>query len=181
MTVSDILGNKIKICLSNAEVLNCFGNYEGLYSMNDSIKTAFKELLNEVLLSRGLKYNDKMLIQIKASVNNGCVIIISPSNHRNRIENQYQYIFTNTEELTNGILYLYKLKPNIKSDIYKSDFDYRLIIYSKDYSKYLLSLNEFAKKESHNIIEVAFTKEYCKPLVTKNAVRTYGKAFFKGI
>lgn len=182
MTVSDILGDKIKIHLSNAEVLDCFGNYERLYSMSDGIKSAFKELLTEVLSTRGLTFNQEMLIQIKAKKNDGCVIIISPSSRRKNTEKaQYLYIFNNSEELTKGILFLYKFKANLESDLYKTDFDYRLIIYSKDYKPYFLTLNEFAKKESRSPLEAAFTKEYGKLLIQKNAVKCYGKHFFKEI
>ncbi len=180
MTVSDISGNKIKITLSNFEVLDCFGTYERLYSMTESIKGAFKQILKDVLSKRGVSFNEEMLIQIKARKNIGCVIILSPIAEKKQ-KKEYLFIFKTTEDLTRAILFLYRIDRNLKSTLYKTEYDYRLIITSKTYKPCFINLNEFCSRQTESVFEVAYTKEHGKILIEKNAVKTYGTYFSKEI
>lgn len=182
MTVSNIEGDKIKIVLSDVEVINYFGTYDELYSMTGSIKSAFRILLQKVLSSRGISFDEEMLVKIRAKKYSGCVIIISPlKNNNKKTPKEYLYSFKNAEELTKGIEFLYNINPNIKSSLYKTENDYRLILFSKNYKPYFLTLNEFSINYSESPYEIAATTEHGKLLISKNAVKTYGNYFFKGI
>ncbi len=89
------------------------------------------------------------------------------------------YVFANSEDLTNGMIFLYKKKPLIKSSLYKSYSDYRLILTADERWPTLRQLSEFAKFKTKNYIQIAQTREHSKPLVMGNAVKIYGKAFLK--
>lgn len=92
---------------------------------------------------------------------------------------EYLFIFPDSESMISSILFLYRHKFNFNSMLYKTENDYRLIIKCKRFEACLLSLNEFCKRHSSNVIETAFTKEYGKLLISKNAIKTIGKYFFK--
>ena len=49
MLVSEINPNKIKIVLTDTEVLCCFCSYEKLLSMSDSTKNLIKALLRDIV------------------------------------------------------------------------------------------------------------------------------------
>jgi len=93
---------------------------------------------------------------------------------------EYLFIFGDCDTLTAGILFLYRLKHGFKSTLYKTDGEYCLIITSNGFKPYFLTLNEFCRRSSKNIFEIEHIKEHGKPLILKNAVKTYGKYFFKG-
>lgn len=92
---------------------------------------------------------------------------------------EHLFIFPDSESMISSILFLYRHKFNFNSMLYKTENDYRLIIKCKRFEACLLSLNEFCKRHSSNVIETAFTKEYGKLLISKNAIKTIGKYFFK--
>ena len=110
----------------------------------------------------------------------GCVIILSPIKQRNQTKD-YLFIFNTTEDLTSAILFLYRIDYTLKSALYKTQNDYRLIVTSKNYKPYFLNLNEFCKRQSESAVEVEFTKEHGEILIEKNAVKTYGTYFSKEI
>ena len=101
-------------------------------------------------------------------------------NNRYQSNSDYLYIFENNEALTLAILFLYRQKAWLKSALYKTEKDYRLIITSPHSKPFLLTLNEYSNNHSQNIFEIELTKEHAKPLIPKNAVRIYGKYFSKG-
>lgn len=104
-----------------------------------------------------------------------------PSNKLGRHKNtrEYLFIFSDSESLTEGILFLYRSRYNFKSMLYKTENDYRLIIKSSGIKPCFLSLNEFCQRQSSNSLAAAFTKEYGKLLIAGNAIKTYGKYFIK--
>lgn len=102
-------------------------------------------------------------------------------NNRYQSNNDYLYIFPNSEALTTAILFLYRQRIGLKSALYKTERDYRLIITSNSLKPCLLTLKEYCERFSRNIFEIELTKEHAKPLLTKNAVRIYGKCFSKEI
>ncbi len=103
----------------------------------------------------------------------------SDKKRRYKPTKEYLFIFSDSESMISSILFLYRRKFYFKSMLYKTENDYRLIIKCKRYDSSLLSLNEFCKRHSSNIIETAFTKEYGKLLIGNNAIKTIGKCFFK--
>lgn len=184
MTVTDLDNGKIKIALTDKEVLTCFGSYGRLYAMSDNTKIVFESILEGILRSRGFSLKSELLIQVKAKENNGCVIIISPAENRpRRTKNEYLFIFENSESLASGIAFLYKSKPtrNLQSDLYKCESDYRLILYSPDFKPAFLVLKEYCKQKAIKPFETDYTKEHGKLLIEKYAVKTFGAAFFKEI
>lgn len=92
---------------------------------------------------------------------------------------EYLFIFSDCESLIQGILFLYHLKLNFKSMLYKTEKDYRLIIKSNHTKPCFLTLNEFCLRQSNNCFETAYTKEYGKLLIGNNAIKTFGKYFSK--
>lgn len=99
---------------------------------------------------------------------------------RHKYTREYLFIFATSEALTLGILFLYKVKPYIKSSLYKTENDYRLIISSKYFLPCFMTLSEFCTHWSYNNIETEITKEHSKQLIKKYAIKTYGKHFSKG-
>ncbi len=100
---------------------------------------------------------------------------------RHKNINEYLFVFATSEALTLGILFLYRIKPYIKSSLYKAENDYRLIITSKYFLPCFLTLSEFCTRWSNNKIESEITKEHSKLLIKKYAVKNYGKHFSKGL
>jgi negative regulator of genetic competence, sporulation and motility len=182
MTVTDLEKGKIKITLNDKEIVALFGTYQRLYAMTDSIKPTFERILEKVLLSRGLSLKEELLIQIKAKPNAGCTILISRITELNR-KKEYLFIFENSHTLTEGMLFLFRNKNTraLQSKLYKTCNDYRLIIYSKNESPYFLTLKEYCKKSPYSPFSCEYTKEHGKLLITKNAISTFGKYFFKEI
>lgn len=181
MTVTDLDKGKIKIILTDKEIITLFGTYQRFYAMSDSIKPTFESILERVLISRGFSLNQELLIKVKAKENNGCVIIISPVS--NRTKNEYLFIFENSEKLTNGILFLFRNKStrNLESELFKTENDYRLIIYSRENNPIFLNLKEYCIPRRVKPFETDYTKEHGKLLIAQKAVKTFGSAFFKGI
>ncbi len=105
----------------------------------------------------------------------------SDKKRRYKPTKEYLFIFPDSESMISSILFLYRRKFHFNSMLYKTENDYRLIIKCNRPKAPLLCLNEFCKRHSSNIIEAAFTKEYGKLLISKNAIGTIGKYFFKEI
>lgn len=181
MTVTDLEKGKIKITLNDKEIIAIFGTYQRLYAMNETVKPTFERILEKVLLSRGLSLKEELLIQIKAKQNVGCVILISALTE-SKHKKEYIFIFENSKTLTDGMLFLFrnKVTRNLQSKLYKTDNDYRLIIYSKSDSPYFLTLKEYCKSPN-SLFANEYTKEHGKVLIEKNAISTFGKYFFKEI
>ncbi len=89
------------------------------------------------------------------------------------------FTFNNSETLTDGIIFLYKKKPLIKSSLYKNNIGYQLILTADDRWPTIRQLSEFASYKTKNYIKIATTREHSKPLILSNAVKIYGKAFLK--
>lgn len=98
-------------------------------------------------------------------------------NNHKKESNEYLYVFSDCDTLTSGILFLCRLKQNFKSELYKSNNQYCLIISTKRFKPCLFTLSEYCFKTSKNIFEIALIKEYGKPLILKNAINVYGKYF----
>lgn len=177
MTVFKPRANKIKISLTNIEVLSCFGSYERLFTMSKPIKAAIKALLFDIALKENIETYKKIKIDVKAKKNSGCVITVSLI--KMELKKYYIFDFSNSENLTRAVLLLYKNRAtkNINSTLYKMPDFFRLIIYS-EFKPILNSLNEFYFRKSENLLEKAYSEEYGKVLIQDFAVKTYAQ-FFK--
>lgn len=89
------------------------------------------------------------------------------------------FVFKNSEDLTDGIIFLFNKKPLITSSLYKTANDYRLIINADERWPTMKRLSEFSKFKTKSYIHIAVTREHAKPLILNNAVKIYGKAFLK--
>lgn len=104
---------------------------------------------------------------------------LKQKNKRYKDTREYLFVFSDCEALTLGILFLYRLKINFKSMLYKTENDYRLIISSKNFKPCFLTLGEYCVHSSKSIFETEYTKEHGKLLIKQNAIRTFGKYFSK--
>lgn len=177
MTVSDIQGNKIKISLTDVEVLSCFGSYERLFSMTKAIKSAVQSLLEDIIAQKGYADCEKMLVEIKAKKNCGCIITVSLLS--GNTQKSYIFEFADSESLTRAVVILYKDRRTrrLESRLYKMPQGFRLIIFSREYKPVFFLLNEFCRRQNSCPIELAYTEEYGKPLISENAIEIYGSAF----
>ncbi len=102
-----------------------------------------------------------------------------PSLPRKAEKREILFVFKNSEDLTDGILFLFKKKPLIISSLYKTANDYRLIITADDRWPLTKRLSEFCRFKTCCFIHIAVTREHAKPLILNQAVKIYGKAFLK--
>lgn len=176
MTVYKPKSGKIKISLTNIEVLTCFGSYERLFSMSKSIKTAIKALLFDIAIKENIEEFEKIKIDVKAKKNMGCIIIVTLS--KRSVKKHYIFDFKNSENLTKAILLLYKNRStkNINSTLYKMPNFFRLVIFSQS-KPVFFQLDEFCFKKSEDPFDKAYSEEYGKPLITDTAIRTYAQYF----
>ena len=104
---------------------------------------------------------------------------ISHKSSRRTVPREYLLIFETSESLIIGIEFLYRIRKNIKSTLFKTENDYRLIINTRGFTPYLITLREYCSYFSGNIYNTEFTKEHGEILIKENAVKEFGKHFFK--
>lgn len=176
---------KIKILLSDTEVMCCFGSYENLSTMDAKIKSYLNALIRDIIYENSNLFNKKKAkVRIKIARENGCEILIFPiGSIENMKEQETVFEFSNSENLTLAILHLYKSKAYTlyKSSLYKVSGGYRLIVKNKNGKTHHLQINEFYRFKSEDFLVVAETKEYGKQLIKDSAIEQYGKAFAKRI
>ena len=165
MTVSN-QNQKLKITLTNTEVLTIFGDYEELLSLNKNTKYAVYALIREIL-DEELYDSNKTTIKIKAKKPLGCEITL------NREENDYLLFFDSCQKLEKAIKTLNK---NLKSDLYKTEIGYCLLIKSYN-EKSLLNAENYCSNSSSSYLTAAYIREYAKPLIKDNAINIWQKTF----
>ncbi len=102
-----------------------------------------------------------------------------PTLQRKVQKSEVLFAFNTSDALTDGIIFLYKKKPFIKSSLYINNKNYLLILTADDRWPTIKQLLEFASYKTKNYIQIASVKEHFKPLILNNAVKVYGKAFLK--
>ena len=102
-----------------------------------------------------------------------------PVLQKRKKKNEVLFTFNNSDTLTDGIIFLYRKKPFIKSSLYRNNFGYQLILTADDRWPTIKQLSEFANFKTKNYIQIAVIKEHYKPLILNTAVKVYGKAFLK--
>ena len=182
MTVLKLSHNRLKIIISNTEVLCCFGSYESLGKMTDSIKSALSALLSDIIAeNRAVFKNGRITAKIRLIKNYGCEIILIPDLQRGRSsEKEYIFEFADSESLILAVLLLYRNRATVglQSSLYKMPDGYRLII-RRAKSNLSIVLKEFYSRECSFEYEAEYTYEHGKPLIVGNAVKKFGAAFFK--
>lgn len=180
MTVYKVGRNRIKIALTDREVLSFFGAYEKITSMSGNTRLTVGLLLKESLAEYENELDGELLVEIRAKENFGCVITVSPadSSRRQSVKEQKMFEFSNSESMIIGITRLFKSRSHIVSSLYKMQRTYRLIISVKADSDFIF-MNEFCLRQSDSPAEIAYTEEYGTLIVKNDAVAKIGKAFSK--
>lgn len=181
MTVYKIGRNKIKIALTDREVLSFFGAYEKITSMTGNTRLTVGLLLKESLAEYENELDGELLVEVRAKENFGCVITVSPAEalRRQNAKAQKMFEFSNSDTMISGVTRLYKSRrSHMESSLYKMPRTYRLIISVKADSDYIF-MNEFCLRQSDSPAEVAYTEEYGTLIVKNDAVAKIGKAFSK--
>ncbi len=182
MTVSKLSRNRLKITISNTEVLCCFGSYERLESMTDSIRSALSALLRDIIIeNRQILSQGRITAKIKLKKNCGCeIILVAIPPKRQMAIKEYIFEFSDSESLIGAVLQLYTghSTARLESSLYKMPDSYRLMIKSR---KQDLSniLREYYSRECSFVYESEYTREHGKALIVGNAVKRFGAAFFK--
>ena len=180
MLVSEINPNKIKIVLTDTEVLCCFCSYEKLLSMSDSTKNLIKALLRDIVREHSFTNCEKLTVQIRAGKNSGCVIILTGNEQRKKI-NLYTAEFTDSESLIKAAFYLKSNRKYLKrSRLYSINNAYRLLLESEKEKDYFLSLHEFCERLYTEKIQFEYTKEYGTPIIKEKAVSKIAEHFIRG-
>lgn len=180
MQVSEIDSNKVKIFLTNTEVLCCFGDYEKLFNLSGHTRTLIKALLNDIAESHNMLHHKRLTAKIHAGKNFGCVIILSASGVKKAVK-KYTLLFPDSESLIKASLYMQSMKHKKyhKSQLYKINNSYHLIFESECKTDDLLTLKEFCQVLYSGDLQFEYTKEYGTLLIKDKAVTKIVKTFFK--
>jgi len=179
MQVSTINPNKVKIVLTNTEVLCCFCSYEKLLSMCESTKILMKALLRDIAKEHSLTDCERLTARIHAGENYGCVIILSGTEHKKT--KLYTLEFNNSENLIRAIFLLKNRHKctHKRSRLYLMKNTYRLLIESSKDKDYFLSLTEFCDNLFSGRVHFEYTKEYGKPIIEHKAISRIANCFSK--
>ena len=82
MTVYRADRNKIKISLTDNEVLAFFGTYERINDMNAGTRLTVALLLREGLSDYPDEFDGDILVEIRARESAGCTITVSPAEEK---------------------------------------------------------------------------------------------------
>ena len=178
MTVYKIGRKKLKITLSDSEVISFFGTYKCLTSVSGDARLTVGLLLNQSLSEYDTELDGNLLVEIIARENAGCVITVSPadSSRRSVKINPVMFEFADTSSLIGGAVRLYKIRARTKSSLYKMPRAYRLIVTDRFDSDFFF-MNEFCSRQSDSEIEAEYTAEYGRLICENNAVEKIGRAF----
>ena len=176
MQISDLDSGKIKVTLTNTEVLCCFSSYEKLIEMNGYTKNILKRLLYEITEKH--YQNGKIDVKIYIRRNQGCIIILSPTCISINKENLI-FEFSDIENLIKAAIFL-EQNHNIKiskNSLYKIKNVYHITNEDNENPELIYIMNEFCDKIYKDIIKQQFTYEYGKLLIENNAIKTLADAF----
>ena len=178
MTVYKIGRKKLKITLTDSEVISFFGTNGGLTSANSDARLTVRLLLRKSLLEYDTELDGRLLVEIRARENAGCVITVSPadSSRRQPKSSPVMFEFADTAALIGGAVRLYKSRFFGESSLYKMPETYRLIVKARGESDFFF-MNEFCLRQSDSGTEAAYTAEHGRLICGKNAVEKLGKAF----
>ncbi len=180
MTVYEIDKNKIKISLTDTEVLCCFGTYEKLLKADKKIKPAIEALVRDIVAQYSEFFGGKKLIaKISVHKTKGCdITIYTPKHYRVLAKKEYTLVFSNFENLVRAASLLYR-KDALRysaSSLYKLKNDFHLLIKASNQNA-IFPVNEFWSSFSASHIRAEFTKEYATPILLDNAILQLGKYF----
>lgn len=178
MTVYKISKNKIKITLSDSEVIAYFGNYDKINLKYKDTKFTVNMLLRNSLKRNYFNSKGRLIIYIKAIANMGCTItVLSTENMpmRKTKPEDHVFEFVSFNNMLRGVSALYKVFPNIQASLYKTENAYRLVASVRKDTD-LCFLKEFSNSIDGDYA-LSNTEEYGKLLIKDNAVRKIGSIF----
>lgn len=180
MTVYRADRNKIKISLTDNEVLAFFGTYERITDMNAGTRLTVALLLKEGLEDYPDEFDGDILVEIRARESAGCTITVSPAEKKRKSGKYYVcFDFADSSSMIDAVSRLYlSRKVRGESSLYLISGIYRLII-SCGSAKDLFFMNEYCIRSDSSAEICAFTEEHGKPIVKNNAVSVIGRAFTK--
>ena len=186
MTVFKISKNRIKIALSDSEVLSYFGSYEKITEKSKTMRNTINNLLLQSLADYTEENSrNKFIVEVIAQKNTGCeitVTVINKSSTSSRSSiTSYMLEFCNTESMTQAIIHLYKNRryKHLNSSLYKMPTSYRLILTVPDRINFPLTVSEFYIRKTDSPFEIAYTEEYGQLLIKNNAISHLGCVFSK--
>ena len=178
MQISEMSGNKVKITLTDTEVIYCFGAYEQLFSMSAKTKYIIKALLSNIIEEYyGFLRSEKISAEIRGAHNIGCTIILSCE----KKPNEYILTFENSEQLIKCSIELYQLFKNKRytSSLYTENNKYYLLINIFSNKNMLFSCRKSVYDICSDYIKSEFIKEYGTVITRKNALYKLFSAFSK--
>lgn len=180
MTVFKIGNGKLKVILSDREVLSYFGEYDKIFAMNCGTRLTVKRILKEELAEYHRDFSKRIIIEMRPRTGAGCVIIISDAYktaQRNNTEEALTvFEFSDFYTAAAGICRLLSTEKDYRSRLYISDRKYRLIIKTEGYTDFFF-MNEYCESMDSSPIAIAYTEEYFTPVIEENAVEIIGCAF----
>ena len=185
MTVLKIGQKKLKITLTDGEVLSFFGAYERLNAATSETRLTVGLLLKESLSEYETELDGDLLVEIGvrphpvfARENAGCVITVSSadSSKRKSVSAVRTLEFADSSALISGAVRLYGIRPRILSSLYKMTGTYRLLINPRSDCDFFF-MNEFCLSQSDSSVVAEYTKEHGILITEKNAVEKIGRAF----
>ena len=104
MTVYRADRNKIKISLTDNEVLAFFGTYERINDMNAGTRLTVALLLREGLSDYPDEFDGDILVEIRARESAGCTITVSPAEKKRKSGKFYLcFDFSDSSSMIDGI------------------------------------------------------------------------------
>lgn len=178
MTVLKIGQKKLKITLTDGEVLSFFGAYERLNAATSETRLTVGLLLKESLSEYETELDGDLLVEIRARENAGCVITVSSadSSKRKSVSAVRTLEFADSSALISGAVRLYGIRPRILSSLYKMTGTYRLLINPRSDCDFFF-MNEFCLSQSDSSVVAEYTREHGILITENNAVEKIGRAF----
>lgn len=178
MQISEISGNRVKISLTDTEVICCFGAYESLFDMTPKTKLAIKTLLNEVIEKHyGTGEYEKISAVIRGGQNIGCTIIISCE----KSVQEYILTFNNSENLIKSAKDLHRFLKNKQhtSSLYRENNKYYLLIRTVSKRIPYTILQKYTYDILYDSISYEHIREYATLVSGHKAIEKLAVAFFK--
>ena len=182
MTVSKLSKTKIKISLSDKEVMLYFGGYENIISGSYRTKIALAMLIKDSLNCDLADDSSTLNIEIKSLISGGCEILLSQHGEKTREKKQkIVAVFDDSEKMLDAAVHIYKTyrSAGAASSLYRISGKYALVITVYDTQKMCSFIREFSDCDSLSELDIEFVKEHGVLLAENDAISVIGRAFIR--